>query len=1054
MNLIIRPEGKSVTLLEEKLKNKYDEFEFRLGKLNNIGFDPDVGEKRFNILFKSLKNNSKYTYKHEISTVNIYDSYIRSITTNSNTIYQKKLKTNIDFKFFFFDVRATIATETPTIKPKTQIKEIRERDRHSFITDDYTVDMTIISKKFYEIEIEYKSSNLRTAIVALKEIANIIFAISFMTNLNDYIDIIDKWKRWFNSNDWKVIENRPVDMTFSRILKIKENYCVTNKLDGKLKRLIITKNREQDVNIVYLVDVRGPQENNVESIIAIKINSSIIDDIVLEGEYWNTEFHIFDILYYSKDKNILSKKFNERLSIIKGIDLSFIKELKILIKRFYFEDISKNTLKLLKSEPEFIDNNDGFIYTPVNKSYYQDLNFPLIKYKFLNKLSFDAHLRIIFNDGEVKVFVLQGYEDKIHKDYKGTEKYPISFIRYAAYKTDKYFTDLDNGVVVEFIFKYGENGLDKDREGNYIHLEFYRIRTDKIYANGFMVINDVWNSIHEPMNLFSLLNEKEVIPFDEKIRKDMSGVYKSFEVKEEIPSQDVILPVDDNIYWKDLRKFNSNFEFEFLSRYVYDKNVLDIGFGKGGTLWKYKKYRPTRIYAVEPNHDNISELRKRLSGSHKDIKGIIDIIECKGQDTEIILARTGTLSIDTVVSLLSLTFFFDNESSLNKLVKTISSTVKKGGYFIGITVDGLYVSDLLKEQKYTFKDGYIEKLYNEYTPGYGNKINFYLKNTIISQNGGPQEEWLVSFQLLQKLLELNGFRLIEYRRMNADGVSEPDKTIIELNSSFVFLRVNEIYNKERIQKIDQIKSLPVNTIKTFKSSLDDFMFVRTGVIGDGSCLIHSVIRAFIPEISILPIEQQKKEIKKIRIDMGNEMTINIWKTVGRGQISILQLNKFLSLALEKVNKKEASNIMNKLLASSKDTSDFNNMIVQYKDTLNELKIDMDMDKIIKESYDDFIRHVQSNEWIDQTLFEYIMNYFNLNIFFISDMDRKPYDIYICDSYKLNRNSIIVLNIGFSHFEILGKVEKQISQNEYDIKRIFNFKDEIIFKIYRYVCPPQ
>jgi len=109
-------------------------------------------------------------------------------------------------------------------------------------------------------------------------------------------------------------------------------------------------------------------------------------------------------------------------------------------------------------------------------------------------------------------------------------------------------------------------------------------------------------------------------------------------------------------------------------------------------------------------------------------------------------------------------------------------------------------------------------------------------------------------------------------------------------------------------------------------------------------------------------------------------------------------------------------------------------------------------------------------WVGEELngsvdaFEFLSDFFNIDIYIVRDTTRQPYRRGNCEVLYNNRPSIIVLWVGNSHYEILGvrdvkKEEirnKRLEEGESEkkttiVKRTFAFDDPIIVKTRSIVC---
>ena len=180
--------------------------------------------------------------------------------------------------------------------------------------------------------------------------------------------------------------------------------------------------------------------------------------------------------------------------------------------------------------------------------------------------------------------------------------------------------------------------------------EATRARTDKPFPNRERVAIDVWRDIHDPITADTMMGYTTRL----------------------------------------LRKYNNRIKRQLFDSVSRDSTLLDIGSGMGGDISKWKKFK--KVLAVEPQAESIIEFNRRLETFGSSDKKRIHILRAGGQDTEVIAAKAREIftngKVDVVSMMLSLSFFWQNETVLQSLVDTIKTVLKPGGKIIYLTIDG------------------------------------------------------------------------------------------------------------------------------------------------------------------------------------------------------------------------------------------------------------------------------------------------------------------------------------------------------------------------------
>ena len=196
-----------------------------------------------------------------------------------------------------------------------------------------------------------------------------------------------------------------------------------------------------------------------------------IDDTILDCEYYNNKYYIFDVIFYNK-KDITKEKLSTRIDLYKNINkkinLPYIRS-----KKYYeIDDICKDLPKFIeKYKKNFVENKlDGLILTP-NSNYYDKV----YKYKPLDLISIDFKIKKLPDSR----FALLKQNGKIFNMYGINGIIDVSDKNYQTYK---------NGDVVEFVYS----------KSKFIPL---RGRPDKTKSNWDLVIKDNLRQILYPESI-------------------------------------------------------------------------------------------------------------------------------------------------------------------------------------------------------------------------------------------------------------------------------------------------------------------------------------------------------------------------------------------------------------------------------------------------------------------------------------------------------------------------------------------------------------------------
>ena len=216
-----------------------------------------------------------------------------------------------------------------------------------------------------------------------------------------------------------------------------------------------------------------------------------------------------------------------------------------------------------------------------------------------------------------------------------------------------------------------------------------------------------------------------------------------------------------------MRKYHNRIKRQLYSS-INGENLtlLDIGSGRGGDVTKWSKF--SKVIAVEPNAEHIVELKKRIALAKMEEK--VKIVQAGGEDSEIIAQEVNEFighRVSVISFMLSLSFFWSSDEMLDKLAKTILSTLNENGTIIFLTIDGNIVNQIFQP---AFKNAIPIRSLNlgPATLTYNNdqsvpKLLINIPDSIVSN----QEEWLVNLDDL--IIRLNPyFQLTTIKRADKE----------------------------------------------------------------------------------------------------------------------------------------------------------------------------------------------------------------------------------------------------------------------------------------------
>jgi mRNA (guanine-N7-)-methyltransferase len=229
-------------------------------------------------------------------------------------------------------------------------------------------------------------------------------------------------------------------------------------------------------------------------------------------------------------------------------------------------------------------------------------------------------------------------------------------------------------------------------------------------------------------------------------------------------------------------------------------NLLDIAVGRGGDMFKWNEAKINHVFGFDKSDASINSINPFDQGAkerYAKAQGVETKIEYTVGDAmqptrqlmeEIIafmnkynLIKIPNPGFQIISCQFAMHYFFQDEIALTNVFQAFSPLLKKGGYFIGTTVDGKGISSLLqKNQTFNSKLLEIKKNFRAIAPRipFGNSYTFKLNDTYDQGNYfntmGESTEYLVNIMTLKDVAKkynlvpvyLNFFEPIPGKRNN------------------------------------------------------------------------------------------------------------------------------------------------------------------------------------------------------------------------------------------------------------------------------------------------
>lgn len=655
--------------------NINNEVEFRFKGVDNVSHDV-------------LANTFSFQPKVEESTVYITEKVsqdpklpkdIRIVESKKSKIFM--IKTQIQRPFHSNDGKYKISESKETIVKDLEFDNNyiviikRERKRLSLKTNYYTFDLSIIdefnyknntSRLSHEAELELHSIENE----AINEIKNVLSRISKIIDDNSSYNIKISYANLTNTRMFA----GPFPYT---LVKEKFNegilscgYSVTDKADGERYHLYV--NREGNM---FLIN----RKKEISFVGFCNLKQTIIDGELLD----NKDFYCFDMLFYNsidRRQQMLIPRLEALGSALKEIKTTNSK-LTLKCKTFYYKQndkfykISKGKCSQHRLSNEYhigeLSYNlwinrekfyskytlDGLIYTPLLKEYF---NKEIYKWKETNTI--DLYIKRL---GNLKwQLYISGYNNKneyAHIPFSGNDNNGTFFSdsRKTKVKNVFYNDTINNDELKNGIIKVSETNYTKYPDNSILEFKFNAQkqtwipilhRKDKVNANIITAFNDIWYAVRDPVSI------KEV----------KKGVFRSC-----------------------MRPFHNEIKNYLVQTHMSQKNVLDIGFGAGGDINKYRKSNTKNVVAID-----IVKPKYELPNFIRFIKVDNDTYNIK----ELLYNHKIGIKFDVISIQFAAHYFFRNSEVLYNFINNLNENLQSGGIVVLTVLNGVKVLKLMKSK--------------------------------------------------------------------------------------------------------------------------------------------------------------------------------------------------------------------------------------------------------------------------------------------------------------------------------------------------------------------
>jgi len=361
----------------------------------------------------------------------------------------------------------------------------------------------------------------------------------------------------------------------------------------------------------------------------------------------------------------------------------------------------------------------------------------------------------------------------------------------------------------------------------------YRVENMPQYGNDFKVANDIWTSMHVPIEE-SMLTSFVTTPLDVAFEDDM---YYRDDLKRNSRTFTDVYTLH-NIIKNDIYKANV----------IKDDTVLELACGRGGDMMKLKALQPSKVVGMDYSLSNITSpiqgaavryLTEKKNGPLPPflfIVGDMTVYPLLEQEDKYMPILTGTEKATTpyleqfenlnLFDVVSCQFALHYACQSEQIFRNFAKNIEKycGDRFFGTCSDGKSIYSLLLG-KQTVYFGTKKQIAGQYTKEYSDKESWVEEfgmpiKVSLESFDKPAIEYLVPFDKVVEIMKEVGFELYEtklfsehYTGQTKIILTKEEQTFSFLNRSFVFKRASKTKQPAEPEKEEAVEEKKEEVVK-------------------------------------------------------------------------------------------------------------------------------------------------------------------------------------------------------------------------------------------------
>lgn len=211
-----------------------------------------------------------------------------------------------------------------------------------------------------------------------------------------------------------------------------------------------------------------------------------------------------------------------------------------------------------------------------------------------------------------------------------------------------------------------------------------------------------------------------------------------------------------------LQRFHNDAKRALLELFARNAgSLLDLACGRGGDIHKWRNLGIATALGLDISAESVQEARERYANTQADKADNADNAYTFQQANLRAPWHAGS-QYDMCTCMFALHYFFGSERDAHTVLRTVSTNLRPGGYFVGIVPDALMVNERIKHGPFDNGVMRVEALWSGKPACFGSAYTCCIKDTV-TEAAASVHEFLVYGSVLASIAATYGLKPVKIR---------------------------------------------------------------------------------------------------------------------------------------------------------------------------------------------------------------------------------------------------------------------------------------------------